>query len=304
MNVIEISGLRRSYGRTDAVHDLTLSVPEGSIFALLGPNGAGKSTTLKVLLNLLSPTVGSVRVLGVDSRRLAAGERRQIGYVSEGQLLPDWMTVRQFLDYCRPFYPGWDASLEQKLTADFELPPDRKLKHLSRGMRVKAMFISVLSFRPRLLVLDEPFSGLDPVVRDEVAQGLVETARLGEWSVLMASHDIEEVERLADHIAIIDQGRLRISESVESLLSRFRRIEVTLGEGDMHPENAPRDDWLQLERSGQRVRFVDSRFSEEESNLRCGRCFPGATVSAQTMPLRDIYLSLARSGKAARTVSA
>ncbi len=304
MNVIEITGLQRRYGRTDAVHDLTMSVPEGSIFALLGPNGAGKSTTLKVLLNLLSPTAGSVRVLGVDSRRLAAGERRQIGYVSEGQQLPDWMTVRQFLDYCRPFYPAWDSALEKKLMADFELPSDRKLKHLSRGMRVKAMLISVLSFRPRLLVLDEPFSGLDPVVRDEVAQGLVETARLGEWSVLMASHDIEEVERLADHIAIIDQGRLRISESVESLLSRFRRVEVTLGEGDMHPENAPVEDWLQLERSGQRVRFVDSRFSEEESNLRCRRCFPGATVSAQTMPLRDIYLSLARLGKAARTVSA
>ena len=236
MNVIEITGLQRRYGRTDAVHDLTMSVPEGSIFALLGPNGAGKSTTLKVLLNLLSPTAGSVRVLGVDSRRLAAGERRQIGYVSEGQQLPDWMTVRQFLDYCRPFYPAWDSALEKKLMADFELPSDRKLKHLSRGMRVKAMLISVLSFRPRLLVLDEPFSGLDPVVRDEVAQGLVETARLGEWSVLMASHDIEEVERLADHIAIIDQGRLRISESVESLLSRFRRVEVTLGDGDMHPD--------------------------------------------------------------------
>ena len=304
MNVIEITGLQRRYGRTDAVHDLTLSVPEGGVFALLGPNGAGKSTTLKVLLNLLSPTAGSVRVLGVDSRRLGVGERRQIGYVSEGQQLPDWMTVRQFLDYCRPFYPAWDSALEKKLMADFELPSDRKLKHLSRGMRVKAMLISVLSFRPRLLVLDEPFSGLDPVVRDEVAQGLIETARLGEWSVLLASHDIEEVERLADHIAIIDQGRLKLSESVESLLGRFRRVEVNLGDGDMHPEAAPVEDWLQLERSGQRVRFVDARFSEAESNFRCGRCFPGAVVSVQTMPLRDIYLALACSGKTARTASA
>jgi ABC-2 type transport system ATP-binding protein len=274
-------------------------VPEGGIFALLGPNGAGKSTTLKVLLNLLEPTAGAVTVLGVDSRRLGPRQRREIGYVSEGQQLPDWMTVRQFLDYCRPFYPAWDSALEKKLLADFELPPERKLKHLSRGMRVKAMLISVLSFRPRLLVLDEPFSGLDPVVRDEVAQGLIETARLGEWTVLLASHDIEEVERLADHIAIIDQGRLRLSESVESLLGRFRRVEVTLGDGDMHPEAAPAQDWLQLERSGQRVRFVDARFSEEESARRCAGCFPGAVISTQTMPLRDIYLSLARSGKTA-----
>ncbi|HVZ64630.1 MAG TPA: ABC transporter ATP-binding protein [Opitutaceae bacterium] len=301
MNVIEIAGLKRRYGRTDAVHDLTLSVPEGGVFALLGPNGAGKSTTLKVLLNLLAPTAGSAHVLGVDSRRLSPAERRQIGYLSEGQRLPDWMTVRAFLDYCRGFYPAWDAALEKKLTADFELPPERKLKHLSRGMRVKAMLISVLSFRPRLLVLDEPFSGLDPVVRDEVSQGLLETARQGEWSVLMASHDIEEVERLADHIAVIDQGRLQLAESVESLLGRFRRVEVTLGSGDMHPEAAPADGWLQLERSGQRVRFVDARFSEEGSGRLCAACFPGATVSAQTMPLRDIYLAIARSGKTART---
>jgi ABC-2 type transport system ATP-binding protein len=303
MNIIETHNLTRRFWKTEAVHGLDLAVPEGGIFALLGPNGAGKSTTLKVLLNLLAPTAGAARVLGVDSRRLSPVERRQIGYVSEGQRLPDWMTVRAFLDYCRGFYPAWDDALEKKLATDFELPPDRKLKHLSRGMRVKAMLIAALSFRPRLLVLDEPFSGLDPVVRDEVSQGLLGTARLGEWSVLMASHDIEEVERLADHIAIIDQGRLQLSESVESLLARFRRVEVTLRDGDMRPEAAPMDDWLQLERSGQRVRFVDARFSEEESGRRCAACFPGAVVSAQTMPLRDIYLSLARSGKAARTQS-
>ena len=296
MNPIEIRQLTRRYGRLEAVHELSLDVPAGSVCALLGPNGAGKTTTLKVLLNLLPPTRGEARMLGVDSRKLSPRELQQIGYVSESQQQPDWMTVRQFLDYCRPFYPTWDTALEKTLLARFDLPPGRKLKHLSRGMRVKAILLSVLAFRPKVLVLDEPFSGLDPVVREDVTSGLLETAQAGDWTVLLASHDIEEVERLADRVALLEAGRVWLDETVESLLKRFRRVEVDLQEGPAQTNALP-GTWLKFERAGNRVTFVDSRYDREATEPACRARFPEAAVTARPMTLREIYIALARSGR-------
>src|SRR5204862_6969501 len=198
-----------------------LAVPTGSVFALLGPNGAGKTTTLKLIMNLLQPTAGSAMILGVDARKLGERELARIGYVSENQQLPLWMTVRQLLDYCRPFYPTWDRDLERGLLQRFELPRDRKLSQLSRGMLMKGSLLSSLAYRPKLLVLDEPFSGLDPLVRDEFIRGVLEVSALGEWTVLVSSHDIDEVERLADHVGMLEEGRLRFSESAEALQRRF-----------------------------------------------------------------------------------
>jgi ABC-2 type transport system ATP-binding protein len=206
MNIIETHNLTRRFGRTEAVHDLDFAVPQGSVCALLGPNGAGKSTTIKMLMNLLLPSAGVARVMGTDSRRLGPAELANIGYVAESQSLPLWMTVRQYLAYCRPFYPRWDAALAEKLLAMFELPSDRRLKDLSRGMAMKAALLSSLAYRPPLLVLDEPFSGLDPLVRDEFVRGMLEISELGDWTVLVSSHDIEEVERLCDRVALLQGG--------------------------------------------------------------------------------------------------
>jgi ABC-2 type transport system ATP-binding protein len=298
MNIIETHHLAHRYWRTEAVHDLTLAVPTGSVFALLGPNGAGKTTTIKVLMNLLRPTAGSASVLGVDSRRLGEREFAQIGYVSENQKLPLWMTVRQLLDYCRPFYPTWDPALENRLLAQFDLPPDRKLKHLSRGMLMKAALLSTLAYRPKLLVLDEPFSGLDPLVREELVHGLLEVSELGEWSVFISSHEIEEVERLCDWIAVLDEGRLQFAESTEVLLNRFRRVEVTLQGGAAKLE-APPPDWLELERTGDLVRFIATQFGPETERA-CRERFPSGTFSVQAMTLREIFIALARAGRNAR----
>ena len=294
MNIIEIHDLARHYGRTAAVSGLNLAVPEGSVFALLGPNGAGKTTTIKVLMNFIRPTSGRVTVLGVDSRTLGPVQRRMIGYVSENQTLPLWMTVRRLLDYCRPFYPTWDRALEATLLQQFDLPEDRKLKQLSRGMLMKAGLLAALCYRPKLLVLDEPFSGLDPISRDEFVQGILEATALGDWTVFVSSHDIEEVERLADHIGIIDQGRTRLNESAESLLNRFRRVEVQLGESAPRLEAAP-PEWLLLKQEGGRVSFVDSRYSAAESEARSRELFPSAVVTASPVSLREIFLTLSRS---------
>ncbi len=295
MNAIAIEKLSCRYGRTEALRELTLTVPKGSLFALLGANGAGKTTALKALVNLLRPSSGRALVLGVDALRLGERELAQIGYVSENQQQPEWMTVRQLLDYCRPFYPTWDVALEAKLLAEFALPIDRSLKQLSRGMRMKASLLSSLAYRPKLLVLDEPFSGLDPVVRDDVTQGLLTAVQLGETTALISSHDIEEVERLADHVALLAEGRLRLAESTDELLGRFRRIEVDQ-EGSFGWKNPP-EAWLQWEQAAGRTTFVDSAYDREATERACRERFPAATVRAQPMTLREIFISLARTGR-------
>ncbi|MBI5693422.1 MAG: ABC transporter ATP-binding protein [Verrucomicrobia bacterium] len=296
MNQIETRGLTRRYGRTEAVHALDLEVPNGSVFALLGPNGAGKTTTLKVLMNLLAPTSGVATVLGVDSRRLGARARTQIGYVSENQQLPRWMTVRQVLDFCRPFYPTWDRELEAALLRQFDLPEDRKLAHLSRGMAMKAALLASLAYRPKLLVLDEPFSGLDPLVRDDFIRGVLEVSAQGEWTVLLASHDIEEVERLADHVAMLEEGRRTLCERTESLQARFRRVEVTLGEVTPALEGLPTT-WVEVERAGRVVKFVETRYERDATEGACRTRFVDAAVVAKPMTLREIFLVLARQGR-------
>ncbi len=304
MNIIETENLTRRFGRNDAVNGLNLAVPEGSTVALLGANGAGKTTTLKLLMNLLQPTAGSARVLGADSRRLGEKEFAQIGYVSENQELPLWMTVRQLLDYCRNFYPTWDRDLEATLLKQFALPTDRPLKQLSRGMTMKAALLSSLAYRPKLLVLDEPFSGLDPLMRDEFISGVLEVSAAGQWTVVVSSHDIGEVERLADRVAMLDAGRLRLDETTEALQGRFRRIEATLDEAPAAlPAGLPAA-WREAELAGRVIRFVDTAYAREATEAACRRFFPAAAVVAHPLALREIFIVLARQARAATEVAA
>ena len=296
MNIIETTSLNCRFGRTEAVSDLTLAVPEGSVYAFLGPNGAGKTTTIKMLLNILRPTAGEACVLGLASTELGPPQLAQIGYVSENQQLPEWMTVAQLLAYCRPFYPTWDDAFCQKLLADFELPADRKLRSLSRGMKVKAALVSSLAYRPRLLVLDEPFSGLDPLVRDEFIRGILELAEQDGWTIFVSSHDIDEVERLADHVGVIDRGRLHLSETTESLQARFRRVDFAV---ERPPERwltaTPPPSWLVPDIAGHRVRFVESRYRPGETEREIRDRFPGASEPLiEPLSLREIFLTLAR----------
>jgi ABC-2 type transport system ATP-binding protein len=293
--VISTHGLTRQFGKIPAVAGLTLSVPTGSVYALLGPNGAGKSTTIKMLMNILEPTSGSATVMGTDSTRLGPHEFAQIGYVSENQQLPEWMTVGQLIEFCRPMYPTWDAAVCAKLLKEFDLPIDRKLKNLSRGMKMKAALLTSLAYRPRLLVLDEPFTGLDPLVRDEVIRGMLELTEQENWSVFISSHDIDEVERLADWIGVIDAGKIQLSESTESLQARFRRLDCVVPSGYRMPETPPKS-WLVPTLTGHGVCVVESEYHCGASESRLAQAFGGATeISASEMSLREIFLALARS---------
>ena len=293
--LIEMREVRKKFRRTVAVDSLSLDVPEGAVTAFLGPNGAGKTTTIKCCLDLYRPDAGAITVLGQASCKLGPEQFREIGYVSENQELPLWMKVGAFLDYCRPMYPNWDRDLEERLTREFELPLSARLKDLSRGMRVKVALLSSLAYRPRLVVLDEPFSGLDALVRDEFIRGLLELTEREGWTVFVSSHDIEEVERLADRVAVINEGRLELAESVESLQQRFRAVEVVLPDGADAPATDLPDSWLVPECSGRVLRFVDSAFDEEKlvRNLR-SRLPQAKRHRADPMSLREIFVALAR----------
>jgi ABC-2 type transport system ATP-binding protein len=291
---IEVANLSCRYRRrADVVRDLTFAVRPGSIFALLGPNGAGKTTTIRVLMNMIRPAGGTARVLGVETTRLGPRERAQIGDVSENQKLPLWMTVEQFLSFCRRFYPTWDERFSRSLIEEFRLPLQTTLGHLSRGMRIKAALVSSLAFRPRVLVLDEPFSGLDPVMRDDLVRGVLQMAEQEQWTVLISSHDLDEVERLVDDVGFLDGGRLVLAESFASLQGRFRAFEVTLSEPAVQPTGFP-DSWIGVSQTNRLVRFVDTRFSPDESPQGMRAVFPDAHVEDRPMTLREIFLALAR----------
>jgi ABC-2 type transport system ATP-binding protein len=293
MTMIEIQDLWKRYGRFEAVRGLELQVPEGAAFALIGANGAGKTTTIKTAMNLIAPDRGRVTVMGCDSRRLGPQEYASIGYVSENQDLPEGLTVAQFLAYLRPFYPTWDRALEAEVLGQAQLPPQRRIRNLSHGMRVKLALAGALAFRPKLLVLDEPFSGLDPLVRDEFMELLL--GQLGEATLLISSHELGEIEGLATHIGFIDQGRLLFQEPLETLSARVREVQVTL-EGDAAlPRTAP-DSWLDLKAAGSVVSFVDTRFDEARLREQAAAVLgPVRRIDIQPIELRAIFTTIARS---------
>ena len=298
--MIRTDRLTKTFGRTRALDGLTLDVPEGSVFALVGPNGAGKTTAVKTLMNILQPDSGRADVLGVDSRKLGAKQLAQIGYVSENQHLPDWMRVDSFFAYCKPFYPTWQDDDLTELVRAFELPPDRPLKSLSRGMRMKAALAASLAYRPRLIVLDEPFSGLDVLVREQLIESIVE--RTPESTVFLASHDLADIETFATHIGYLNEGRLEFVEEIGATFARFREIEAQLES----PQDLPRDlpaSWLNPEQSSVIVRFTDSQFEPARTENEVRRRFPGVKeIVVRTLPLRAIVVALARTAKAQRSM--
>lgn len=302
---IEARGICKSFGRTEALAPLDLVIPRGSIFALVGHNGAGKTTLIKLLLNILRPTSGSATVLGESTADFTGASLTRIGYVSENQELPEWMTVQMMMDYLRPFYPTWDAG---SLLSDLDLPPDRKLKQLSRGMRMKAALASVLAFRPPLIVMDEPFSGLDPLVRDELIKALLDCMNDGYdaagdagTTILVSSHDLAEVESFATHVAFLHQGKLLFAESMATLTARFREVTVTLDPagGSARPPSGFPATWLLPESSGAVFRFIHSDAEADSLEAQVRALLPHATaIQAEPMSLRTIFLALAKSSQA------
>jgi ABC-2 type transport system ATP-binding protein len=292
---IHTENLAKKFRKVQALNGLNLDVPEGAVYALVGPNGAGKTTAIKVLMNIFGATSGRAEVLGIESTQIRGRAFTSIGYMSENQQLPEWMTVGSFLAYLRPFYPSWDRDLENDLVKQFDLPLDRKLRHLSRGMRMKAALASALAYHPKLIVLDEPFTGLDPLVRDELIQGLLERAE--EATIFISSHDLAEIESFASHVGYLEQGRLRFSEELTALVERFREVVLTFDAPPALPDRFP-DTWMHLGTSAAVVRFIESRFDLERTKGEVRNVFGEARdVTFSPMSLRAIFLAMAKAGR-------
>lgn len=293
--MIRVEGLWKKFGRFDALRGLTFDVPEGSAFALIGANGAGKTTIIKVLMNIIEPSRGSAFVLGVDSRKISPKELAQIGYVSENQDMPSRLTVGEYVVYLRRFYPTWDRDLEASIAGQLRLPLERKIGNLSHGMRLKMALMCALPYRPKLLILDEPFSGLDPLLRDEFMEGLLE--RAGEMTILISSHELGEIDGVATHVGFLDEGKLLFQESMSDLTGRFREVHVTLELEAAEPRQAPRE-WMQMRTMGNVLTFVDTRFNENGLSEQIRSRIEGVReIDAQPMTLRSIFTTLARAAR-------
>ena len=209
--VIEISELTRRFGANTALDSVSLSMPRGAVYGLVGANGAGKTTLIKHVLGLLRAERGSVRVFGLDPVADPVGVLSRIGYLSEENDLPGWMRVDELLRYSRAFYPAWDDAYAEELRQAFALDLAAKIKTLSKGQRARAGLLIALAYRPELLVLDEPSSGLDPIVRRDILGAVMRTIAEEGRTVLFSSHLLEEVEEVADHVMMISHGRIVLS---------------------------------------------------------------------------------------------
>ena len=288
---VEIRSLSHRYGFRWAVRDLDLEVPEGSFFGLLGPNGAGKSTTLEICMNLLRPSGGETRVLGTPSPSLGPEQLAQIGYVSADQRLPGHLDLDQLFDYLGPLYPSWDAAFADQLVRQLGVPRRRKLRKLSRGEKRKAALVASMAFRPRVLILDEPFSGLDVLTRDDLVEGILDPTQQEGWTVVISSHDLGGIEALVDRIGILVEGRTKLTGSVDELGQRYRQVEVVYDEETGTPEPLS-SSWLGFRRSGRSARFVESRFESEEV-LRA-RLPEARSLESSVLGLRDLFVAVCR----------
>ncbi len=235
---IELVGLTKRFGRTLAVDNLSLQIACGSTFGLIGPNGAGKTTTIKMLMGMLSPTAGKVRVLGTDVFAEPVWVKQRVGYVPETHHIYRWMRVGEVIGYCRSIYETWNDVTCRRMLDLFAMDRRKKVKHLSKGMLVKLSLLLAVSHEPEVLVLDEPMSGLDPIVREEFLDGVLRALCDREQTVLFSTHALDDVKRLADTVGILYDGCLLVHRDIEELLATTKRIRATLREGAC-PERVP-----------------------------------------------------------------
>jgi ABC-2 type transport system ATP-binding protein len=216
--VIEVSDLTRRFGAKTALDMVTASVARGTVHGLVGANGAGKTTLIKHVLGLLRAESGSVRVFGLDPVADPVGVLSRIGSLSEENDLPGWMTVGELMRYTRALYPGWDDAYAEELRRTFALDATAKIRTLSRGQKARAGLLVALAYRPELLVLDEPSSGLDPIVRRDILGAVIRTIAHEGRTVLFSSHLLDEVEQVADHVTMISRGRVALSAPLAEIL--------------------------------------------------------------------------------------
>jgi ABC-2 type transport system ATP-binding protein len=297
--IIETTQLKKSFKGQPALCGLDLQVPAGSIFGFLGRNGAGKTTTIKTLMGLLRSDSGTASVFGVPIA--GAGRsvpdqsievRRRIGFVTEDKELYPYMTVEQIIRFTRPFFPKWRDDLEQRYLKMFDLPPKRKIPDLSKGMRSKLMLLLAISRGAELLILDEPTDGLDPAATEDVLRELVAIAASEGTTMFFSSHQLAEVELIADHIGIVDQGLMIVAGSLDDMKLQYQRLQIVFADSVQTPAR-----WVDgvenVRQEGRVVSILASR--NVDAIVEQARSLPGAAVERFPVTLKEIFLEHVRS---------
>jgi ABC-2 type transport system ATP-binding protein len=297
-SVVDVSDLSRSFGGRTALDGVSFRATAGQVYGLMGANGAGKTTFLKHLLGLLRATTGSVRVFGLDPVRDPVGVLSRVGYLSEDQDLPGWMRVGELMRYTQAYHSTWDAAYERELLETFALDPTRKISDLSKGTRAQAGLIAAVAHRPELLILDEPSSGLDAVVRRDILDAIVRAVADDGRTVIFSSHLLDEVERMSDHVTMIQNGRVTLSGVLDDVRRGYQRSRVHF----VDPFDRPPvlDTALVMEGGGRAWSVIHSGSLEQfrHSVRACG----GEVVESRDATLEEIFL--ARTGRGRQQMEA
>jgi ABC-2 type transport system ATP-binding protein len=288
-NVVEISGLTRRFGNKLALNDISLKVPRGRVFGLIGENGAGKTTLIKHVLGLLKAERGSVRVFGFDPVADPVSVLSRIGFLSEHRDLPPWMRVDELLRYTQAYYPNWDPAFAEELRQQFELDPAAKVKNLSRGETAKAGLLLALAFRPELLLLDEPSSGLDPKVRREILEAIIRTVADEGRTVLFSTHLLDEVERVADDIAMLFDGRIAVEGTLDVVKESHHRLVLRFDSTQASPPVLPGS--LSISGSGHEWTLICNGSRQEI--VAAAAQLGGKLVGEATASLDEIFVARA-----------
>jgi ABC-2 type transport system ATP-binding protein len=296
MIAIETQKLAKTYGTHEAVRGLDLRVPAGSVCAFLGQNGAGKSSTIRMLMGMVRPTSGGGQIFGlnIDNERDSLRIRERVAYVAEDKRLYDYMTVEQIIRFTRSFFPSWRHDRERQLLKQFELPPDRRIRKLSKGMRTKLALLLGFSRGHQLLILDEPTEGLDPVSIEEVLQTIVSMVADG-VSVFFSSHQISEVEQIADHVLIINRGLLVLDSPMDQIKEQYRQVQAVF-QTPVEEKDFRIPGIETVHTNGHTVSLFASRNVEgiiEEVRLMHAR-----SIDVLPLTLREVFLEKAKAGQA------
>lgn len=297
-SVINITALSRQFGSRQALEEVNLHVPRGCVFGLVGENGAGKTTLIKHILGFLRAQAGSVRVFGMNPVLEPVNVLGRIGYLSEQRDLPGWMNVGELLRYTAAFYPTWDPAYAESLRKEFGLDESARVKNLSQGQQAKAGLTLALAFRPELLLLDEPSSGLDPIVRRDILEAIIRTVADDGRTVFFSSHLLDEVERVSDEIAMIREGSILLSGRLDALKQAHRQLRLRFEQSLSAPptvecalalQGAGRDWTLLCHQGMERVHATVKAL--------------GGSVVAETVPSLDqIFVAHAGRGKQSKAM--
>ena len=292
--VVEVNELSRTFAQKTALDRVSFRASAGQVYGLVGSNGAGKTTLIKHLLGLLRASTGSVRVFGLDPVRDPVGVLSRIGYLSEERELPEWMSIEELMCYTQAYHPSWDAAYARELLDTFALDPRKKIKELSKGMRAQTGLIAAVAHRPELLILDEPSSGLDVVVRRDILDAVVRAVADDGRTVIFSSHLLDEVERMSDHVTLMHQGRVALSGVLDDVRREYQRSRVRFAE---HFDRPPViETALMIEGGGRSWSVVHSGSLEQFRHAVAAR--GGEIVESRDATLEEIFLARAGRGRA------